>query len=160
MNIKVARDHTLHAEFEGIIKWTSDLYAPKRRKRMNIVPMETPNRKVVAPPPFMYHPELYPELAKFNPEPSNFVVPVSKKAHVRNPVDLKASVVAQPSISTGFVDASKLFSRQQAIAKGYMNLASKKQNTSRMHASTEQMAVVAKQKLGLNFKDVSVVYAD
>jgi len=27
----------------------------------------------------MYHPELYPELAEFNPEPYNFKIPKSQK---------------------------------------------------------------------------------
>jgi hypothetical protein len=40
-----------------------------------MIPMEMPNRRIPVPPPFVYHPELYPELAENNPEPTNFTIP-------------------------------------------------------------------------------------
>ena len=45
------------------------------------------------PPPFVYHPQLYPELAKNNPQPTNFEIPKKKSKKVRNPNPLKAKVV-------------------------------------------------------------------
>ena len=34
--------------------------------------MEMPNRKFPTPPPFVYHPELFPTLSLNNPEPTSF----------------------------------------------------------------------------------------
>ena len=61
-----------------------------------MVPQEIPNRKVLPPPPFVYHPELFPELAKNNPEPLNLTIPKAKPKHKRNPTVLKAKVVENP----------------------------------------------------------------
>jgi hypothetical protein len=41
--------------------------------------METPNKHVPNPPPFMYHPELFPELAKNNPEPYQGIELIKKE---------------------------------------------------------------------------------
>ena len=49
---------------------------------MHIVPMELPNRRFPAPPPFVWHPELYPDLALNNPSPTNFEIP-KKKPNVK-----------------------------------------------------------------------------
>jgi hypothetical protein len=49
------------------------------------------------PPPFVYHPELFPELAKNNPQPSNFEIPKKKSKLNRSPNKLKAKVVEVPS---------------------------------------------------------------
>ena len=40
-----------------------------------MIPMEMPNRRFPVPPPFVYHPELFPELAGNNPAPKNFTIP-------------------------------------------------------------------------------------
>ena len=37
-NVHSGIDHTMHASIEGVVSWSQDMYAPKRRKRMNIVP--------------------------------------------------------------------------------------------------------------------------
>ena len=59
-----------------------------------MIPQEIPNRKFPAPPPFVYHPELFPELAEQNPEPSNLEIPKRKGSkRVKNPQPLKAKVV-------------------------------------------------------------------
>jgi hypothetical protein len=58
-----------------------------------VIPQEIPNRKFPAPPPFAYHPELYPELAMKNPEPTNFEIPKPKPKRQRNPSPLMAKVV-------------------------------------------------------------------
>jgi hypothetical protein len=39
---------------------------------VNVIPTEIPNRKQRPPPPYCYHPELFPELAKNNPKPTNY----------------------------------------------------------------------------------------
>ena len=59
---------------------------------MHIVPMEMPNRKFPSPPPFVHHPELFPELADRNPEPTNFEIP-RKKGKKRNKLPLRATAV-------------------------------------------------------------------
>ena len=84
-NIKHGKDHTLHTKMEGKVVWANDRYAYKKRKRVNVIPMEIPNRKFPAPFGFMYHPELYPELAGFNPEPTNLELPIRKKVRTMNP---------------------------------------------------------------------------
>ena len=63
---------------------------------MHVVPMETPNRKFAPPLPMVFHPELYPEIAKFNPEPSNFEIPKKKSTRVRNPAVNNFSIVSAP----------------------------------------------------------------
>jgi len=45
-----------------------------------------------SPPPFVYHPELYPERALKNPEPVNFKVKSRKIVHKKK-TELKAKVV-------------------------------------------------------------------
>ena len=62
-NVKYGRDHTLHSDTEGILGWSKDSYARKKRTYIHVIPQEIPNRKFPAPPPFVYHPELFPELA-------------------------------------------------------------------------------------------------
>ena len=64
---------------------------------MHIVPMELPNRKLPIPPPFVHHPELFPELAHRNPSPTNLPIP-SKKKGKRNKLALKASAVSQEDV--------------------------------------------------------------
>ena len=60
-----------------------------------MIPQEIPNRKFPSPPPFMYHPELFPDLAANNPAPSNLEIPSPKgPRRVRYPQPLKAKVVA------------------------------------------------------------------
>lgn len=54
-----------------------------------------PNRRFPNPPPFAYHPELFPDLSQTNPEPSSlsaFPTPKPQKKHT-----LRASVVEQPT---------------------------------------------------------------
>ena len=60
---------------------------------IHVIPQEIPNRKFPIPPPFLYHPELYPEMAKANPGPSNLEIPRPKSKKVRKPAKLLAKVV-------------------------------------------------------------------
>ena len=50
-----------------------------------MIQQENPNRRVKNPPPFVYHPELYPELAKNNPEPFEFEEKPKVSKRKRNP---------------------------------------------------------------------------
>lgn len=65
-NVHYGKDHTLHASKEGTVKFTTDPWKNYKKTRIHIVEKENPNREVRPPYPFMYHPELYPELASKN----------------------------------------------------------------------------------------------
>ena len=54
--------------------------------------MEMPNRRFPTPPPFVHHPELFPELSLKNPEPSNFELR-TKNRNLRRKQPIRASVV-------------------------------------------------------------------
>ena len=96
-NMSAGKDHTLHATIEGVLGWSKDQYSRKRRTYIHVIPQEIPNRKLPPPPPFMYHPELFPELALNNPPPSNFEIPKAKgPKRVRTPSPLKAQLVEKP----------------------------------------------------------------
>ena len=101
--VHYGKDHTLHASVEGRVKFSRQKNVNLRKKvYMTIVPKENPNRKFFHPPSFVYHPELYPELAGNNPEPTNYEIRRSKRsprAHLkapRDPQQLKASLVENP----------------------------------------------------------------
>ena len=65
-------------------------------KRAHVIPMELPNRRFPTPPPFVYHPELFPDLSKNNPEPKNFELrSVHKNMRRKDP--LRATVVTDTS---------------------------------------------------------------
>ena len=87
MNVAIGKDHTLHSKVEGSLAWTRDRFYIKRRRRsVHVVPMELPNKRFPSPPPFMFHPELQPDLASRNVK--NFVpfdVPKSKYRRNRDP---------------------------------------------------------------------------
>ena len=71
-NVHSGRDHTLHSKVEGSLAWTRERFGIKeRRKQVHVIPMELPNRRFPSPPPFMFHPELQPDLAARNVK--NFV---------------------------------------------------------------------------------------
>ena len=98
-NVHYGKDHTLHSSVEGILGWSKDPFARKRRSHIHVIPQEIPNRKFPAPPPFVYHPQLYPELAEHNPQPTNFEIPKSKgPKRVKNPQPLRAKSVAPENV--------------------------------------------------------------
>ena len=37
-NVHTGKDHTIHASVEGVVAWSQDRYAFKKRKRINIIP--------------------------------------------------------------------------------------------------------------------------
>ena len=62
---------------------------------MHVIPMEMPNRRFPAPPPFAYHPELFPDFAQKNPEPTDLWYHGKDKTHkAKQPI--RASVVENP----------------------------------------------------------------
>ena len=75
----------------------------------------------MAPPsPFVYHPELFEQLAEFNPEPTNFEIPKKKKkAQNGKKPKLGCSVMASPGQNTYFVDVKK------CIPEGTLNNSTK-----------------------------------
>ncbi|CDW78883.1 50s ribosomal protein l27 [Stylonychia lemnae] len=97
-NTHSGKDHTVHASVEGVLGWSRDPYGFKNRAYVHVIPQEIPNRKFPSPPPFVYHPELYPEKALKNPEPTNFVVPKRKPNQNKFPQKLSAKVVAPQDV--------------------------------------------------------------
>eukprot|EP00347_Sterkiella_histriomuscorum_P007682 403347978 len=97
-HVHYGKDHTLHATTEGVLGWSRNPYGFKKRSYIHVIPQEIPNRKFPAPPPFAYHPELYPELALKNPEPTNFKIPRCQPKKKRNPSTLHAKVVAPENV--------------------------------------------------------------
>ncbi|TNV72932.1 hypothetical protein FGO68_gene9703 [Halteria grandinella] len=94
-NVHSGKDHTLHSSIEGVLGWSKDQYTTKKRTYIHVIPQEIPNRKFPTPPPFVYHPELFPELAEHNPLPFNFAIPKNRYRRATNPSPLKARVVAR-----------------------------------------------------------------
>ena len=68
-NTYMGKDHTIHAAKEGRLAWSRDPWRRRKKTYVHVIQRENPNRALVNPPPFVYHPELYPDLAKNNPEP-------------------------------------------------------------------------------------------
>ena len=62
-NVHYGKDQTLHASKEGTIKFTTDPWKNFKQTRIHVVEKEVPNKHIRPPYPFMYHPELYPDLA-------------------------------------------------------------------------------------------------
>lgn len=80
VNVYYGKDHTLHAAKEGIVAFSKDPFVTRGKKTtMHVIEQEIPNRSVMPPPPFMYHPELFPELAKLNPDPESVKIPIKKR---------------------------------------------------------------------------------
>ena len=108
-HVHAGKDHTIHSSVEGVIAWSRDRYSHRKRHRINVIPRETPNRQFPSPPAFVYHPEMYPELAEMNPIPFSFEIPKAKARRQRNPQTLSCSHVINPSLdSSGYIDVSKL----------------------------------------------------
>ncbi len=76
-NVYAARNHTLLAAKEGVLAFSRDPFTTGRKRiYMHIIEQEVPNRVVMPPPPFMQHPELYPELAANNPDPKEWRITI------------------------------------------------------------------------------------
>ncbi|CAI2378847.1 unnamed protein product [Moneuplotes crassus] len=95
-NTYVTRDHTIHASKEGVVFYERNNWVPRKRWRVHVIQKEIPNRQLPNPPPFVYHPELYPDLAKNNPEPYDLKVPEPKDKEIqKNPSKLGMSLSPQ-----------------------------------------------------------------
>lgn len=102
-NVHMGRDHTLHASKEGRVVYVKDPWAPKKKFIVHVVQQEFPNRELPNPPLFMYHPELYPELAKNNPEPQNLYIPkFNKKKKQKFPAKLGVRKAEEDEVSKNF----------------------------------------------------------
>lgn len=69
------RDHTIHATKEGYVKFTKSYKDGRKTTAVHVIPEQRMNTVFRPARPYCYHPELYPELAKYNPEPTNFPIP-------------------------------------------------------------------------------------
>ena len=110
------------------------------------------------PGPFVYHPEVYPELAEHNVAPYNFEIPRSKKLRNRNPQTLSCSRVPNPSRDTGFVDLSGLldqesFSNNRGYAYNMIDNEAHDQFQSDLKARVEKT-------LGVGIKRPEVIYTN
>ena len=138
-NVYGSKDHSIHSTVEGTVAWSRDRYAYKKRNRIHVVPRETPNRQFPTPPAFVYHPEMYPELAEMNPAPFNFVIPKAQKKRVRSPLKLSCSVVSAPSLeATGYANLSALitpeaFSQHKGFAHDLLDLAEQERLQDELH---------------------------
>ena len=73
-NTFMGKDHTIHAKLEGKVEFVKDSFQHKKYWTVNVVRNANANRQMLPPPPYCYHPELFPELAKNNPTPTNLRV--------------------------------------------------------------------------------------
>ena len=69
LNTNVGRDHTIHSKIEGQVKFTKEYIEGVKYTTVHVLPALITKNKLKNVHPYMYHPELYPELAKYNPEP-------------------------------------------------------------------------------------------
>ena len=104
-NTYYGKDHTIHAKVEGKIAFTKDPYRRRKKTYIHVVTGENPNKAVQNPPPFVYHPELFPDMAPNNPQP--IVLDIRKKGckpHKRNPRPLGAQVCESQSDLNHFLE--------------------------------------------------------
>lgn len=116
-NVHMGKDHTLHASREGIVKYVRDSWRDKKTYRVHVIEQELPNTKLPNPPPFMYHPELYPELAKNNPQPMHIPIPnFNSKRRVKNPEKLGVRLANEEEKVGNYV----LISREDQKKRKYL----------------------------------------
>ena len=88
--------------------------------------METPNKHIPNPPPFMYHPELYPELAKNNPEPEcqdwEPMQKVNKPRVAKLGFSQSKSAETQQYFTTIDVDKTRIFERERYSDYAYYTI--------------------------------------
>lgn len=83
-------------------------------KRAHIIPMEMPNRRFPTPPPFVFHPELFPDLSKNNPEPKNFELRTTNK-NMRRKDPIRASVVPGSAFKMHASMTPQVFATHQSM---------------------------------------------
>ena len=52
---------------QGVVYFERLKQSLRKRYKVHVIPRENPNRTSRPPPPYCYHPELFPELALNNP---------------------------------------------------------------------------------------------
>ena len=67
---------------KGVVQFEKDVWRKKKLFYVNVIPRENPNRYIKPPPPYCYHPELFPELAVNNPEPVIHTFPARRSSKV------------------------------------------------------------------------------
>ncbi len=70
-NTYLGKDHTIHSKIEGFVYFERSqraFHLNKKKFIIHVIPKESANR-VRRPPPYAYHPELWPDRAVNNPEP-------------------------------------------------------------------------------------------
>eukprot|EP01016_Furgasonia_blochmanni_P019772 TRINITY_DN2204_c0_g2_i2.p1 TRINITY_DN2204_c0_g2~~TRINITY_DN2204_c0_g2_i2.p1 ORF type:complete len:234 (-),score=35.37 TRINITY_DN2204_c0_g2_i2:170-871(-) len=74
-NTYFGKDHTIHSKIEGRVSFERDPWRKRKKFYVHIDPAENVNRYVRPPPPYVYHPELFPDRAANNPQPAQFPMP-------------------------------------------------------------------------------------
>jgi len=62
----VGLDQTIHAKVEGEVYFRISHERKVAFYYIDVIPKELPNRKYGSPPPYSYHPELFPDRAVNN----------------------------------------------------------------------------------------------
>lgn len=83
-NTHSGKDHTIHASAEGTVQFTRDPYRKRKKIFVHVVRHEHPNNVLFNPPPFVYHPEIFPELAPNNPKPVDLDMSYLKRKDKNN----------------------------------------------------------------------------
>jgi hypothetical protein len=68
-NVIIGKDQTIHAKCEGIVSFRDGSDRKVAYKIIDVIPQRNPNRTIKHPPPYNYHPELFPERAFLNHPP-------------------------------------------------------------------------------------------
>jgi large subunit ribosomal protein L27 len=69
LNTAMGKDHTIHSQIEGEVKYTKEYQGRRKITAIHVIPKHHLNRTIRPPLPYCYHPEQFPELAANNPEP-------------------------------------------------------------------------------------------
>ena len=82
LNTFYTKDQTIHSKIEGVVKFTKEYIKKgkitKKNTYIHVIP-QVHNKKIgVYNVPYCYHPELYPDLAEFNPEFTNWEIKEDK----------------------------------------------------------------------------------
>merc|ERR1712146_168188 len=96
-NTYVGKDHTIHAKVEGIVRFERIRLRKKNHYWVHVDPQENPNRTQKYPGPYVYLPELFPELAKKNPPPVEFIVPEKEQKPKKAEKEVCYTKVNDPS---------------------------------------------------------------
>ena len=105
----------------------------------------------------MYHPELYPELAEFNPSPTIFEVTKNKKTNNKKPQKLSCSAVPSPDLTTGFIDVSRSLNADSF--DNYRGFAYDFINSKEVEQFREEVGLSFKKTMNIRIVKPSVIYS-